>query len=64
MVVVAAGGDEGRLVAQPLLELEAEHPAVEVERAVEVGDLEVDVADVDAGIDRSGGGLCGHRLPG
>ena len=52
MVVVAAGRDEGRLVAEALLQLEAEHAAVEVERAVDVGDLEVDVADVDAGVDR------------
>ncbi len=52
MVVVAAGRDEGGVVADPLLELEAEDAAVEVERAVEVGHFEVDVADVDAGIDR------------
>ena len=52
MVVVVAGGDERGLVAHPLLQLEAEHADVEAERALDVGDLQVDVADVDAGIDR------------
>ena len=52
MVVVAAGRDERRLVAEALLQLEAEHAAVERERAIDVGHLEVDVADVDAGVDR------------
>ena len=51
-MVVAAGGDEGGVLAVALHQLEAEHAAVEVEGAVDVGDLEVDVADVDAGIDR------------
>ena len=51
MVVIAAGGQERGLVAQPLHELEAEHAPVEAECAVEVGDLEMDVPDVDAGID-------------
>ena len=61
VVVVAAGRDEGGLVADPLLQLEAEHAAVELERAVEVGHFEVDVADVDAGIDRVR--LVSHRAP-
>ena len=52
MVVIAAGRDKGRLVAESLLQLEAENAAVEVQRAVEVGHFEVDMADVDAGIDR------------
>jgi hypothetical protein len=52
VVVVAARRDEGSFVADPLLQLEAEDPGVEVERPVEVGDFEMDVADVDAGIDR------------
>ena len=51
MVVVVAGGDEGGLVAHPLLQLEAEDADVEAERALDVGDLQVDVADVDARID-------------
>src|SRR5215211_6419528 len=58
VVVVAAGGDEGGVRAPALHQLEAEDAAVELEGAVDVGDLEVDVADVDAGIDR-----LGHRSP-
>ena len=51
MVVVAAGRDEGGLVAEPAGELEAEHALVERQGAVEVGDLEVDVADVRARVE-------------
>ena len=52
-MVVAARGDERRLVADARLLLEAEHVAPEGERAVEIGDLQVDVADVDAGVEDS-----------
>ena len=51
-MVVAAGREERRLVADPLLELEAEHVAVESESPVDVGDLQVDVTDVGAGVYR------------
>jgi hypothetical protein len=54
VVVVAAGAEEGGGRAHPLRQLEAQHALVERQRAVEVGDLQVDVADVDAGID----GVC------
>ena len=60
-MVIAPGGDERGLVAEPLHELEPEHAAVEVERAVEVGDLQVDVADPRPGADRVDGfGVFGH----
>ena len=49
--MVAARRDEGRLVAQLLRDVEAEDVAVEGERPVDVRDLQVDVADVDAGVD-------------
>src|SRR6188472_4095685 len=64
-MVVAAGRDEGRLVAVAVLELEAHDAAPEVQRPVEVGDLQVDVADVDAGIDRHLGSsvACPSRAP-
>ena len=52
MVMVAAGRDEGGLGAVALGQLEAEHAAVEGERPLEVGHLEVDVADARAGVDR------------
>ena len=50
MVVITASGKKRGLGAVALGELEAEDVVVEVERAVEVGDLEVDVADVYAGM--------------
>jgi hypothetical protein len=52
VVVVAAGGEERGLVSHALHEVEAEHVPVEPDRAVEVRDLQMDVADVDAWIDR------------
>ena len=70
MVVVAAGRDERGLLAVALHQPEAEHAAVEGERAVEIGDLEVDVADPGLGVDRAapalprhGCRLLGHGMP-
>ena len=51
VVVVAAGGEEGGGVADALGDLEAEDAVVEGEGAVEVGDLEVDVADAGLRVD-------------
>jgi len=51
VVVVAAGREERRLVAHALHLVEAEDVAVEAERAVDVRHLQVDVPDVDSGID-------------
>src|SRR5204863_9589898 len=51
VMVIAAGGDERRLVAVPLHDVEAQDVPVEAQRLVDVRDLEVDVADVDALID-------------
>ncbi len=53
VMVVAARGDECGLVPQPLLQLESEHAGVERERAIDVRHLQMDVADVDARIDRA-----------
>src|SRR5438034_1168604 len=53
-MVVAASRNERRLVAEALLELEAEDTRPELERTVDVGDLEVNVADVGARVDRHG----------
>ena len=66
MVVVVAGGDEGHRQAHlPTVagEVEAEAVAVEGERAVEVGDVEVDVADADRRVDWVAGGH-GSSVPG
>src|SRR5205085_8528607 len=48
VVVVAARREERGLVAVALGHVEAEHVTVEGERAVDVRDLQVNVADVDA----------------
>lgn len=51
VMVVATSRDEGGLIANPLLQLEAQGVAVERERPIQIGYLQVNVADVDAGID-------------
>jgi hypothetical protein len=53
VVVVAACGDEGRLLAVALHQAEAEHIAVEGECTVDVRHLEMNVADVDPRVDRA-----------
>ena len=60
MVVVAACGDERRLRAGAGLLLEAEDAAVEADRPLEIRDLQMDVADVDAGIDAHPGNRSVH----
>src|SRR5690606_23285215 len=55
VVVVAAGGDERRTPAHALHQREAEHSAVEVQRALHVRDTQVHMSDVDPGVDRLGG---------
>src|SRR3954463_14443186 len=45
---------ERRLRAVPLRQPEAEDAAVELQRPPQVGDLQVDVADADARINRAG----------
>jgi hypothetical protein len=71
MVVIAAGRHEGGLGAVALHQLEAEDAAIEAERPVEIGHLQVDMADPHAGIDGTGGrntgfiegsDRCGHGL--
>lgn len=53
MVMVAACRDEGRLRAHALHQLEAQHAAIKAKRAIEVGNLEMNVADTGAGRDRT-----------
>ena len=59
VMVVASSADEGGLGAVALLEFQSQNTAVEIEGAIKVGDLEVDMADIDPGID---GSWCGHGL--
>src|SRR6266511_4552519 len=51
-MVVAAGRNEGRLVAVLLHHLEAEDVTVERERALDVAHLQVNVADIHSRVDR------------
>ena len=52
VVMIAAGGEEGGGVAHPDGHLKAEHVVVEAERALQVGHLEMHVADPGLGMDR------------
>ncbi len=56
VMMVAAGGEECGLCAVTLGELESKDIAIESEGAIEVGDLQMNVADSDVGMDR----FCGR----
>ena len=60
MMMIPAGRHERGLAPVTLGQREAEHAGVETERAVEIGDLEMDMSDPCSGIDRFGGSI-GHR---
>ena len=45
MMVIAAGRDEGSLGSVSLHQFEAEHAAIETERAIEIGNLQMDMAN-------------------
>ena len=49
-MVVAAGGNKRRASAVALGQCEAQHAAIESKRSFEVGDLEMDVADANSGV--------------
>jgi len=53
MVMITARRHEGCVPAIGLHQLEAEHAAIEAERPVEIGDLEVNMPDPGAGCDRA-----------
>ena len=50
VMMITAGGNERGLRAEALHELEAEYTTVERERPIQVGNLEMHVADADPGI--------------
>ncbi len=52
MMMVVAGGDEGGFLAVARLQGEAEDADIEAERPLDVGDLQVDMSDVDARVYR------------
>ena len=49
-MVIVAGAEERSGVTHALRDLEAEHAVVEGQRPIQVGDLQVHVADLGAGI--------------
>jgi hypothetical protein len=51
-MMIAAGGNEGRLSTEPLRQLEAEHVAIECKRAINIGDLQMHMPDAGARRDR------------
>ena len=51
VVMVAAGADERGGAPHALRELKAQDPAVEAQGPFQISDLEMDVADPDAGIE-------------
>src|SRR5882724_3937091 len=57
MVVIAAGRNERGTGAHPLHQFEAKYVAIEAERAIEIGDLQMDVPDPCACDD---GRIVGH----
>lgn len=64
VVVVAAGGEKGGGIAEAEGHGEAEHIAIEAEGALEIGDLEVHVADACFWVDGrcEGGFRCWHAV--
>ena len=53
MVVIAASGEKGRLVAEPPLQLKPEHAAIKSKCTVEVRYLQMNMANADTRIDRT-----------
>jgi len=51
VVMVSTGAEEGGGIAHPLRDLESQYTVVERQRTIQIGDLEVNVSNVDAGVD-------------
>ena len=51
-MMIAAGGNERRLLAKALRQFKTEHAAIKRQRPIEIGNLQMDVANADARIDR------------
>jgi hypothetical protein len=54
VMVVSARRDECGSIAKAKHQFEAKHTAVEVERAIQIGDLQVNMSHTDTGVDRIG----------
>jgi phosphoketolase len=57
VMMIAAGRNKRRTVTHALHQLETEHPAIERQRAIEIGDLEMHMPDPRTGYD---GWILGH----
>ena len=57
MVVIAAGRNECRAGTEALHQLKSEHAAIKSERAIEIGDLEMNMPDPRS---RDDGWIFGH----
>jgi len=55
MMVVAAGSQEGRAAVEPLHHVKPQHTGIKPDRAVEVRDLKMNMADPHVGGRRFGG---------
>src|SRR4051794_36664802 len=53
MMMITAGGEECRLSSVTLCQFEAEHIAVEGQRAIQVGDLQMNVSNADLRVKRT-----------
>jgi len=51
-MVVTTCRDEGCLITHPLLQFESKNLAPELERPLDIGDLEMDVTDVNTRVNR------------
>ena len=61
-MMITAGGDEGRLRAEPLLQFKSQHAAIKFQCALEVGHFQVHMTDGDARINRPRGGIIFHEF--
>jgi hypothetical protein len=65
VMVVATGAEKGGARAHALGYVESQHPLVESQRSIEIRNLQVHVANIDAGVDgfvHVPGDNCGFRL--
>jgi hypothetical protein len=60
VVMITACRDERCLRAEPLPQFKTEHAAIKFQRAFEVGDFEMDMADADGRVNRPGRQILFH----
>jgi hypothetical protein len=50
-MMITAGGDKRGVIAVALHQFKSEYATIKIQRAIEIGDFEMDMADADARID-------------